>query len=332
MGLIENEALFENFKTKKQDNETKKNEKGGLLSDERFVKFETGNSFKFRLVYYDNTDTPTKREGPFVERFTHGCPDANGDWQSVVCPTTFFPKSGFKKCPMCEQSSKFYRAWKDSESATDKELYYQHRRRFSGFAIVYVINDPVNPENNGHCKLIRFGKRIRKFLNKNIFGVIEKTYGQEVEKEDPVDNDELVGFDAFRFGEAGVNFLIDVTTVSTDNGDFNNYDCNFSRKPSSIEVDAATIEAEIKELNFDDLLSETSEEGLLKHYQQFVLDSTEAVAKALDTVAETVSNVPSPELASTPEESSAPVQAVSAALSDDDIADILKDVVPSTGA
>jgi len=250
MGFVKSAKTFNNVKKKIQEEQTPKG-----FNDDRMVVFKPGNTYKFRLVYYE--DDSGKNDGPFITKFTHAAQDSNDKWQVITCPTTFYKKSGFDKCPTCSHNSKLWNSGVES----DKELYKKYRRRFNGFALVYVVHDPLNTDNNGHVKIMRFGVGIDKFLNKEIFAV---TRGDEEPVDDPM------GFDAFKF-EDGYDFIVSVE----EQGGFPDYQCKFAKRPTSIDADEDVLEAEINTLNFYGDLREETEDRLNDFFNKCVLDNAD---------------------------------------------------------
>ena len=126
--------------------------KGGFTKfseDERFIHFKAGNTYTFRLLFYTEDE---RRKVPFITKYQHSHWDDDADFDKlkvVTCPTSEYIdyNRGFNKCPICKATRKFY---KDKEKGSEiaEELYSQYRRKFHGYAMVYVINDPTNEDNN----------------------------------------------------------------------------------------------------------------------------------------------------------------------------------------
>jgi hypothetical protein len=247
------EKQFENFKNKAQSRA-----KSSAFNKDDQIVFKPNNTYKFRLMWWDNPKSD--REGPFIEKYYHSCESDDG-WKFCTCPTTFQPKTGFKQCPTCENNSKLW----NSGSKADKELYRVHKRKYAGYALVYVISDPSNPDNNGQVKKMKFGVRMGKSLNTKVFGV----------NSDEGVEEEVIGMDAFKLKD-GLDLIVRVSSEKTDAGEFNVYNIDFSRKPSDIEIDdPKALEAQIESLNFDDEYEKVSAEEVNRYFKKYVIDSVD---------------------------------------------------------
>lgn len=230
---------------------------GNKFNDDRFIKFDINNTYKFRLLYFipDNS----KRELPFVSKYKHLVKDADNKWHGVTCPTTVDTTSaGYERCPLCKNNRHLFK----SELESDKALYKNFRRRFDGYAPVYVINDPTNPANNGQVKIMRYGVTIDKWLKKEIFGIGTSSEGDEED-----DITDTIGLDAFSL-DKGYDLIVEVTKK----GEWPSYDCKFARKASALNVDVEKLEADCEALNIEAEYSMSSDSELLAFYNKFVLD------------------------------------------------------------
>jgi hypothetical protein len=238
--------------------------------DERFIQFKAGNTYQFRLLY--SITDPAKRKRPFIARFNHSFWDDSAEYNkltTITCPTSEYilHDNGFNKCPVCKATRKFYKDGKDG-SQTSKELYDQFRRKFHGYALVYVVNDPTNEENNGQIKIMHFGITIHKWLRLQIFGINDK--GKLVD-------DDTIGRDAFSL-ENGFNLKIAVSKK----GEYNKYDCEFARKTTAIDITKDDIATAAEELKFDEeFCTRSTEEEINDFYKTKVL-SEEANKDASD--------------------------------------------------
>lgn len=272
--------LFEEQKQKEvQKVENRKESKSRLSDDPRFIHFKSGNTYRMRLLYYIPEDS--KRKVPFIHKNTHSYyNEATSTLSWAVCPTSEYllDNRGFKECKVCEAVSDFYK--KSKESPSNKELYEKFKRRFNGFALVYVVNDPTNEANNNTVKIIRYGILINRFLKKEIFGIDTK----ENKVIEAAAAAELVGPDAFDL-ENGYDLIITVGTNNTEVGDFNSYDLKFTKKPSKLNVTEAEIAKQTEALNFDkDFYEEWSKTEILDFYNKYVLNEEVKDVKLEDTV------------------------------------------------
>jgi hypothetical protein len=255
MPIMKDIKIFDQMKNKVQEQNTKRS---GGFNDERFIKFEPGNTYRFRLLYY--TDDSSDRELPFISKYTHFVKDeTDNKWKGVTCPTTKFPKTGFDKCPLCTNNSKLWSSGLDS----DKELYKKFRRKFNGYALVYVVHDPLTSDNNGTVKIMRFGVMIDRWLKKEIFGA---SSGRDDEAEDVMSDP--IGSLAFAT-EDGHDLIVECTKK----GDWNEYACKFARSATTIEIDDDDLEAQCKELNFDSEHKVSTEQELQDFFNKHVLDT-----------------------------------------------------------
>jgi hypothetical protein len=250
MGLMTDASRFKALQNKLQT-EHQNRGKGKTYSKEGQLTMEPGNTYKLRIIPYIPEDS--ERELPFVCKHKHMLKGDDGKWHGITCPTTQFPQTGFDKCPMCSNNRTLWNSGTDA----DKELYKLFKRRFDGYALVYVVSDPTNSDNEGTVKSLRYGIGIHKFLQKEIFGIGDAN--------DDV-NEDTIGLDALSLTD-GFDLII---TVSKK-GQWNDYECKFARKASTLNVDVADIEAQCKELNIDSELKPATEADLQEYFNNYVL-------------------------------------------------------------
>lgn len=107
--------------------------------------------------------------------------------------------------PVSEYNSKLW-------AAGDEDTARKQKRRLSFYSNIYVVNDPVHPENNGKVFLYRYGQKIFDHIN----GAIEPKFGEE--PYEPFDWDE------------GATFTI----KAMDKDGFRNYDRSGFDNPGPI--------------------------------------------------------------------------------------------------
>ena len=200
MGFINSQEKLEEEKKKLQSNAS-----SGSAIRANQLQLKAGKTYRMRLIHWLDENSDSERTGPFMESYIHSVKDEANRWHTILCPTTFSPKSGFDKCPVCKTCNTLY----NSSLQEGKNLYYEYRRRFNGYAIVYVVADPENPDNDGHIKVLRYGKKIKEFLHKEVFGVSDNSESAPL---DPV------GDEAFNFGK-GYDLIINVTTEKFEDKD-----------------------------------------------------------------------------------------------------------------
>ena len=111
---------------------------------------------------------PPSEDLPWVRVFSHGF-QSKGGWYIENCPTTIG-----QKCPVCEANNEL---WNSGDDA-DKDIARQRKRKLSYISNIMVIEDPVNPTNNGKVFLFRYGKKI--------FDKINDKMNPQYKDEDPV--------------------------------------------------------------------------------------------------------------------------------------------------
>jgi len=275
--------LFDEIRNKentKADNRSKNASK--LSEDPRFIHFKEGATepYRFRLLY--KISQGSSRKSPFILRNTHAFYDeVTKTYSWITCPTSEYlldeTKEGFSSCTTCSKLGPIYKNIKTSPSAG--EIYNKFKRAFNGYAVVYVINDPLKKENNGKVKIIRFGVKIKDFLKKEVFGVI---YDKKTKKK--IINDDAIGIKAFDIND-GYTLSIQVTKV----GEFNNYDTSFSRNTSKIDISEEEIEKQFNELNFDKDFYTSSTPEQLSEFAKLMVEpdmvSTNVISSSNETVA-----------------------------------------------
>lgn len=137
--------------------ELEKVTKGGgenSYKDDRFWKAEvdkTGNGYAvIRFL-----PAPPSEDLPWVRIFSHGF-QSKGGWYIENCPTTVGGK-----CPVCEANNELW----NSGNEDDKNIARDRKRKLSYISNIMVIDDPVNPANNGKVFLFRYGKKIFDKIN-----------------------------------------------------------------------------------------------------------------------------------------------------------------------
>lgn len=250
MGFVTQIKDFESARKKALDTAASKS---NGYNDERLIKFEIGNKYRFRLIYYIDADS--NLDEPFIRKWTHSAQNAEAKWKTITCPTTHHQGSaGYAMCKTCDNNNKLW----NSGIESDKVTYKKFRRRFNGYALVYVVKDGTNSDNNGQIKIMRFGVKVDKFLQKQIFGIADGS-------EDSVEFD-TVGFDAFKF-ENGFDLQIEVQ----QQGEWPDYLCEFARKSSTIDIDMSDAEDTIKELKFIEEFKEDDKKSVDDFFKECVL-------------------------------------------------------------
>lgn len=102
---------------------------------------------------------PGDEDVPFVRVFSHGFKGPTGQWYIENSLTTIG-----KNDPVGELNSRLWNESSDDNSPGRKQARAQ-KRKLGYICNVYIIQDQLNPENNGKVKLFRFGKKIFDKLN-----------------------------------------------------------------------------------------------------------------------------------------------------------------------
>lgn len=171
-----NLSMFESIK-EALNSEDKQKSNG--LND--ILQLKTGNTYTVRIL--PNVENP---KDTFFHHFVHGWTSfETGKYISALSPITFGERD-----PIAEERYKILRMGTEEEKEKAKAI----RRTEQWFVNIYVIDDPVNPDNNGKIKVLRYGKQLHTIINSAIAGDDAEEYGAKI----------------FDLGKDGVNFKIKV--------------------------------------------------------------------------------------------------------------------------
>lgn len=171
-----NLSMFESIK-EALNSEDKQKSNG--LND--ILQLKTGNTYTVRIL--PNVENP---KDTFFHHFVHGWTSfETGKYVSALSPITFGERD-----PIAEERYKILRMGTEEEKEKAKAI----RRTEQWFVNIYVIDDPVNPDNNGKIKVLRYGKQLHTIINSAIAGDDAEEYGAKI----------------FDLGKDGVNFKIKV--------------------------------------------------------------------------------------------------------------------------
>jgi hypothetical protein len=158
-----NNAMFDSIKDAL--NKEASNQSSSGFSD--ILRFQKGNTFTVRLL--PNTEDPSKT---FFHYYVHGWESfATGQYTSFVSPQTFGERD-----PIGEYRYKIYKTGSVEEKEKSKSII----RSEKWLVNAYVIDDPVNPDNNGKVKIVRFGKQLHKIIMDAISGEDSDQFGARV--------------------------------------------------------------------------------------------------------------------------------------------------------
>jgi hypothetical protein len=173
------------------------------------LKCEVGNTYTVRLI--PNTANPSKT---FFHYYTFGWTSfSTGQYVSAVSPSSFGEKD-----PIAEARFKILKTGTEDEKAKARAIL----RSEKWLVNAYIINDPVNADNNGKTMVLRYGKQLHKIIMDAIEG----------------EGAEDLGVRIFDLSANGCNLKVKVE----QQGDYPTYVSSKFMMPKAIEgVDAAKI-------------------------------------------------------------------------------------------
>jgi len=132
-----------------------------------FLRTEAGNTYTVRLL--PNVKDPTKT---FFHYYSYGWNSySTGQLVMFVSPTTWGQRD-----PIGEERYRILRNGTEDE----KKKMAVILRRENWLVNAYVVKDPVNPDNNGKIKVIRFGKQLHKIIMDAIEGEAAEDFGPRI--------------------------------------------------------------------------------------------------------------------------------------------------------
>jgi hypothetical protein len=192
--------------TQKLVKEVEKMNNTSSATDERFWKLEVDKSGNgYAVIRF--LPAPEGEDLPFVKLYSHAF-QGPGGWYIENSLTTMGQKD-----PVSEYNSML---WNNGTDA-GKEQARKQKRKLTYIANIYVVKDPVNPENEGCVFLYKFGKKI--------FDKLTEAMQPEFEDEEAIDP-----FDFW----TGANFKLKAKNVAG----YRNYDSSeFSRAGQLLDDD-----------------------------------------------------------------------------------------------
>ena len=252
-------SMFDSIKSAlAADNDNNKSAIGDIL------KTPPGNTFTVRLLPYAKDPSKT-----FFHYYQHGWNSfATGQYTSAISLQTFGERD-----PIAEERYKILRTGNEEEKEKAKAIV----RSEKWLVNVYVVNDPVNPENNGKVKMLRYGKQIHNIITDAIEGEDAAELGPRI----------------FDLGPDGVNFRVKVEKQ----GDFPTYVSSKFGMPSAIdnldEDRHNTIYENVFELSSVFSVKSANELKTMMDEHYYVRDSSTDNTVIVDTPIEETS-VPTP--------------------------------------
>jgi hypothetical protein len=190
-------SMFESIKTA-----LIKENSSGANKQKDFLRTEVGNTYTVRLL--PNIKDPSKT---FLHYYSHGWNSfSTGQLITLVSPTTWNQRD-----PIAEERYRVLRNGTEEEKERIKAIVRTERWLVNA----YVINDPVNEENNNKVKILRFGRQLHKIIK-------DAMEGEEAEE---------LGPRIFDLTPKGVNLKIKVEKQ----GDYPTYVSSKFTTPKEIE-------------------------------------------------------------------------------------------------
>lgn len=188
-----------------------KSEKTGSTSSsyKEILRFKAGNTYVLRLLpnIKDTANT-------FYHYFQHG-------WESF-CSGEYVSTLSLQTVGKTDPIS--LATWRIKKNGTEEEKKKAEAVKWSEqwFVNAYVVDDPVNPENNGCVKIFRFGRKLHKMINSAISGEDADEFGARV----------------FDLSPNGVNLKLRVEKQ----GDYITYDSSRFTSPNDLNLSSQKIE------------------------------------------------------------------------------------------
>ena len=227
-----------------------------------------GNSYEVRLL--PCVKNPDKT---FYHYYAHGWTSfATGQYVNALSPTTWGERD-----PISEIRYQHYR----SGSPAEKEKCSNILRSEKWLVNAYIVKDPVNPENNGTIKVIRFGKQLHKIIMDAIEGDDADQFGARI----------------FDLSKNGCNFRIRVDKQ----GDFPSYVTSRFLMPSEIsDLDQAKAQEQYDNVHdLEEVLPKKSFDELKKMVDEHYLcvdTQASAPVPATEEVTESKTTKPDPDV------------------------------------
>lgn len=191
--------MFQSIKDALSKNETTE----ASARYKNILKFEAGNTYVLRLL--PNIKDLSKT---FFHYYQHGWKSfSTGNYISTLSLQTVG-----KPDPISKERYRLTNSGTPEEREKVKNVRWQEQ----WFVNVYVVDDPVNPENNGTVKVFRYGKKLDRLIKSAIEGDDADEFGPRV----------------FDLSPAGVNLKLKVEKQ----GDFISYDSSRFTSPNDLQL------------------------------------------------------------------------------------------------
>jgi len=155
-------SMFESIKSA-----LTKETSSGANKQKDFLRTEPGNTYTVRLL--PNVKDPSKT---FLHYYSHGWNSlSTGQLITLISPTTWNERD-----PIAEERYRVLRNGTEQEKEKAKSIVRTERWLVN----CYVINDPVNEENNNKVKILRFGRQLHKIIMDGIQGEDAEELGPRI--------------------------------------------------------------------------------------------------------------------------------------------------------
>jgi hypothetical protein len=182
---------------------------GGNPLYKEILKFKVGNTYVLRLL--PNINTP---QNTFYHFYTHGWNSfTTGQYVSTLSLQTIGQAD-----PISKERYRLLKNGTPEEKAKAETVKWQEQ----WYVNVYVVDDPVNPENNGTVKIFRYGKMLDKMIKSAIEGDDSDEFGARV----------------FDLSPSGVNFKLKVEKQ----GEWTSYNSSRFTSPADLGLSDERIE------------------------------------------------------------------------------------------
>ena len=198
---------FDIFDVKVDDLDTGEKPRGG--SDLYAPKAEQGQdgTYSSLIRFLPNLKNPRK---PYIRKYVYWLEDSDGKGFYIDSPSTIG-----EKCPVQDMFFKL----RNSESAVDKKMSENLKRKEVYYALVQIVKDPQNTALEGQIKVFKFGWKIKQKIDDEL---------------NPKFDDPVQVFDPFE----GKNFELNIIKK----GGYPNYDgCKFQSKQTAMVLDGSEV-------------------------------------------------------------------------------------------
>jgi len=186
---------------------------------------------------------------PFVRIFEHGFKGPTGTWYIEKSRTTL---GAGTPDPVSELNNQLW----NSGIESDKDIARKQKRKLIFISNILVMEDSLNPENNGKVFLFKYGKK----LYDKILEAMKPPFDDMGRTPDNANYNPTNAFNPFDFWE-GANFQLKVRNVAG----YRNYDTSNFMKAGPLYKDDAMLEALWKT---EYSLSEFTDPSTFKSYEE----------------------------------------------------------------